>query len=99
MSADTFPTHTPGPWFVTSQDDYPTGEVSADPMGVRTVVTTYGDDAKANARLIAAAPELAAALVDCVRTLRAVRTTQQTTLHDRTINAALQALTKAEVFA
>ena len=54
--------HTPGPWFVTTQDDYPTGEVSADPMGVRHIVTTYCDDAKANARLIAAAPELLAAL-------------------------------------
>jgi hypothetical protein len=54
--------HTPGPWFVTTQDDYPTGEVSADPMGVRHVVTTYGNDAKANARLIAAAPDLLLAL-------------------------------------
>ena len=54
--------HTPGPWFVTTQDDYPTGEVSADPMGVRHIVTTYCDDAKANARLIAAAPELLEAL-------------------------------------
>lgn len=53
---------TPGPWFVTSQDDYPTGEVSADPMGVRHVVTTYGDEAKANARFIAAAPDMLAAL-------------------------------------
>lgn len=53
---------TPGPWFVTSQDDYPTGEVSADEMGVTHVVTTYGDNAKANALLIASAPDLHAAL-------------------------------------
>lgn len=52
--------HTPGPWFCTSDDDYPTGQVSTGPLKNGDVCLTFGDDAKANARAIAALPDLVA---------------------------------------
>ena len=59
------PKHTPGPWYCTSENDSVTGQVSTKPVGYGSygdIALTFGDDAKANARLIAAAPDLLAAL-------------------------------------
>ena len=55
---------TPGPWFNTSEDDSVIGEVMDKPLdsGVSMVVSIYGENAKRDARLIAAAPELYEAL-------------------------------------
>jgi hypothetical protein len=49
-------------WYVTSEDDYPTGQVSTSPLGNGDVCVTYGDRAKERARLIAAAPSMLSAL-------------------------------------
>ena len=59
--------HTPGPWFNTSQDDTPMGEVMDQPLdsGVTLHIGISGPNAKADARLIAAAPELLEALKAC----------------------------------
>ncbi len=62
--------HTPGPWFVTSEDDFPTGQVSTTPLGNGDVVVTYGQHAKANAGRIAAAPDRLAALQELDERLR-----------------------------
>ena len=55
---------TPGPWFNTSQDDTPLGEVMDQPLdsGVTLHISVSGPNAKADARLIAAAPDLLEAL-------------------------------------
>ncbi|MEN6401634.1 MAG: hypothetical protein ABFD94_06790 [Armatimonadia bacterium] len=53
--------HTPGPWRVALQSDYAWTEINVD-AGTRAYVCTCGHkgdvEAEANARLIAAAPEL-----------------------------------------
>jgi hypothetical protein len=61
-------THTPGPWFNTSQDDTPMGEVMDQPLdsGTTLFISVCGPNAKADARLIAAAPELLEALQGCL---------------------------------
>ena len=54
-------THTPGPWYCTTQADETTGSVSTTPVGYGSygnVAQTWGDDAHGNARLISAAPDL-----------------------------------------
>ena len=59
--------YTPGPWYCTNEDDSVLGQVSSQPIGYQlggNIALTFGDDAKANARLIAAAPELLEALLD-----------------------------------
>ncbi len=52
--------HTAGPWFNTSQNDTPTGEVMDQPLdsGVTMHISVSGPNAKADACLIAAAPDL-----------------------------------------
>lgn len=59
--------HMLGPWFNTSQDDTPMGEVMDQPLDseVTLHISISGPDAKAAARLIAAAPELLAAAAQC----------------------------------
>jgi hypothetical protein len=62
-------THTPGPWMVTSDGR----KVYVDPNGLKpngcySVAQLFGPDGTANARLIAAAPEL---LAVCKRMLAA----------------------------
>ena len=52
--------HSPGPWFVTSEDDRPTGSVGTSPLSNDIALTWSETCAKADARLIAAAPELLA---------------------------------------
>ena len=49
-------------WYNTSEDDYPTGQVSTSPLGNGDIALTFGDMAKEHARLIAAAPDLLRAL-------------------------------------
>jgi hypothetical protein len=67
--------HTPGPWWV-EDSDHPMGEGREVYDGFGRTASVYGDTltAEANARLIAAAPELLAALREvadgCARRLR-----------------------------
>jgi hypothetical protein len=51
---------TPGPWFNTSEDDSVAGEVMDKPLdsGVTMHITIHGPNAKHDARLIRAAPDL-----------------------------------------
>jgi hypothetical protein len=58
-------------WHCTSEDDYPTGQVSTSPLGNGDVALTFGNDAKANARFIANAPRVYAALQALVTGLAA----------------------------
>jgi hypothetical protein len=51
-------------WYATSEEDYPTGQVSTSPLGNGDVALTFGDMAKSNATLIAAAPCMLDALRD-----------------------------------
>lgn len=60
--------HTPGPWAV--NDDDPTEVVTR--HGRLVAACHYRGEAKANARLIAAAPELLEALLDCAAYLDAL---------------------------
>jgi hypothetical protein len=53
--------HTPGPWFNNTQDDFPTGSVGTTPLN-NHIALCWSDCAKADARLIAAAPDLLAAV-------------------------------------
>jgi len=53
--------HTPGQWVIANSDAYNT-VVIAQGAEICTVIEHQGGDRKANARLIAAAPELLAAL-------------------------------------
>ena len=53
--------HTPGPWILANSDAYNT-VVIAQGAEICTVIEHQGGDRKANSRLIAAAPELLAAL-------------------------------------
>ena len=65
--------HTPGPW-TTSRDAVSAGHVQitvyAEETGMR-VATVF--EREANARLIAAAPDLLVALIDCVSMLEAIQ--------------------------
>ena len=57
--------HTPGSWHSTEQDNaLDIGHVSSSRDGFGDIATTWNDNAKANARLIAAAPDMLAALKD-----------------------------------
>jgi hypothetical protein len=60
--------HTPGPW----EFDYEAGEVSAPNGTVVLYPTMLPDEAEevANGHLVAAAPDLLAALEDCVNRMR-----------------------------
>ena len=67
--------HTPGPWMVTPDHDEGIGwrHVSSFPEGFGDIATTWsgkhGDASEANARLIAAAPDMLDALEELVDTL------------------------------
>lgn len=58
-------THTPGPWTVTGKDSFQDWQIQAgQESGYAMICTTlpYVDNPEANARLIAASPDLLAAL-------------------------------------
>lgn len=59
----TLASHTPGPWFL-EDDPAPAANIGHVGSSDQTICTTWTDNAQANARLIAAAPELLAALKD-----------------------------------
>lgn len=64
------PSHTPGPWHIGVRDKFiygPQGEEIAD----CDMITNFPDENLANTRLIAAAPDLFAALGDLQKELRA----------------------------
>ena len=65
--------YTPGPWFNTSQDDTPMGEVMDQPLdsGVTLHISVSGPNAKADACLIATATELLDRLAEAAGTLSA----------------------------
>lgn len=92
--------HTPGPWSVSPADD----TVVIDAMR-REVAAIDGDyntpdtwpQMEANARLIAAAPEMLDSLKDCVRMLEAVRYTAGLGKHQmERVERAKAAIAKAE---
>jgi hypothetical protein len=83
-----------GEWFNTSEDDYPTGQVSTSPLGSGDVALTFGDMAKAHARLIAAAPDLLRALQTIVIYL-AVHDEEGLIEHAEPMQAARAAIAKA----
>lgn len=62
--------HTPGPWHAKGPDDFWDFNIlhDGDSLAVAAVVSNMRplDEISANARLVAAAPELLAALQDCV---------------------------------
>lgn len=59
--------HTPGPWRVNRKGGSQTTVLSDDDLVVATAwSSTYRDAAEANARLIAAAPDMLAALEDAL---------------------------------
>ncbi len=66
-------THTPGPWYISMQPGPiiygAKGAQVADLRGERKTLVVELDEAVANTRLIAAAPELLAALERCVHYL------------------------------
>jgi hypothetical protein len=66
--------HTPGPWSVGEWDDRTNGWSINAPSGIASALYLGGTaPAKANARLIAAAPELLAALEEITRYYSALR--------------------------
>jgi len=68
--------HTPGPWFVASGNNYATEITATSKRGKKWVIArataskTGQEEAKANARLIAAAPELLAELKSMIAAAR-----------------------------
>lgn len=80
--------HTPGPWVVVQHPDGWTIQNRATGAGA-CVASQYGDSNEANARLIAAAPDLLAALKDAVNWLDDFD-------DNETLTAARAAILKAE---
>lgn len=60
--------HTPGPWQIGRYDDIV--DASGEIIRAKGLALTRGDEAEANSRLIAAAPEMLAALKDAMRSTR-----------------------------
>lgn len=57
--------HTPGPWRITEINTEGFAHVSSSEHGFGDIATTWNDQHKANAHLIAAAPDMLAALKEC----------------------------------
>lgn len=99
MTADTRPAHTRGPWRLHKADD--TLVLDIDGREVAEACGSYEDEAEwprmeANARLIAAAPDLLAALELATREMRAMRAAVGPGLMtDQSIATAEAALSKA----
>ena len=72
--------HTPGPWFVQESDHADTGLLIKPIPGQVVAECDPVPEMEANARLIAAAPELLEALQACVKLLREDGTTTQRAL-------------------
>jgi hypothetical protein len=89
--------HTPGPWFNTSQDDTPMGEVMDQPLdsGVTLHISVSGPTAKADARLIAAAPDMFNVLLTILHVQRAYPGNLILDENSPLLEAARDAITKA----
>jgi hypothetical protein len=99
--------HTPGPWLIQQGDEWTDGIVTLhghneDGTPIYWTVASYNrqrDEAKANARLIAAAPELLAALKDIYSGWKYLRETHGDLYGvgwDRSQEKAEAAIAKAE---
>lgn len=90
-------THTPGPWTAQGEFVDPTpvnAVVASDGDGFHSIARTFGPPAKANARLIAAAPDLLEALKNAQSALAlAIRANLSRDLYDSEdeYNAAVRA--------
>ncbi len=64
--------HTQGPWFIQHWDNFPDQTVISDETNTRclAVIDKVDEQDEANARLIAAAPELLEALEKCLETMQ-----------------------------
>lgn len=84
--------HTPGPWFIDG-DDIRAPDGDDDPWYVAEVITGCGpgDATPANARLIAAAPDLLEALKDAQKAIRELRDQGAPTAYWDDIEAANKA--------
>lgn len=105
-------THTPGPWIVGKlrRDDDPNEpDMAYLSIGIRTgqticeawLLNSSEDELAANARLIAAAPDLYVALTNLVATTRTFRNVPKdkqewTPLDDEALNEAFEVLTKVQ---
>lgn len=93
--------HTPGPWIVGSYDfldqqvhiDAPSGDPDLGYKSLEGVAIAYGCKAKANAMLIAAAPDLLEALEQFVAWVDAPR---ESAFSDSQLAAARAAIAKAK---
>lgn len=101
MDATERPAHTPGPWKprgshlaldfgIVVEDKYVIAEVFSD---IRQAAHIDIEEARANARLIAAAPDLLAALTDCVTAMTALHCGKES--RDSIIEAARAAISRA----
>jgi hypothetical protein len=84
--------HTPGPWEITGFSDCQLITKDVPPaLGQPLAIgRTYGPDQIANARLIAAAPELLEALEECAFVLKAHK------INDRVRDVAASVIAKAK---
>lgn len=75
--------HTPGPWQVNSFDPLQICDTDGEWRGCAPIATTHGNaaEARANARLIAAAPALLAALQTARNVLAGIATGDLKTIH------------------
>jgi hypothetical protein len=93
--------HTPGPWHVNTQPTYEGGHTIASASGLVVVnsVKGYGrtdDQNEANARLIAAAPELLTALQSLtLETSHHLQSNDRAQFVENALRNAMQALAKA----
>ena len=93
MTKTTTLQHTPGPWFE-EDDAYIT--ISSRPTRGTLLATTTGTNRAANARLIAAAPELLGALSDARDILASPPSAYDQRTHDAVLARARAAVEKAE---
>lgn len=82
--------HTPGPWSTTTPDDTFITSEGRDIAEIIGDYRVYHEVMEADARLIAAAPEMLEALEGCLRTFVRFRLHGSTPAEDEAIDAALE---------
>jgi hypothetical protein len=86
--------HTPGPWQAKHENQYVPTQVWSDGRQLAEVYGESRDSRKANAALMAAAPELLAALTNAKNALECSK--DQSQLNIAAVKGALAAIAKAE---
>jgi hypothetical protein len=89
--------HTPGPWWV-EDSDHPMGEGREVYDGFGRTASVYGDSptAEANARLIAAAPEMLAALIEAYTAITYMMSNDDCGGASSALDQVIAAIAKAE---